>query len=166
MTNDPFDLERVRRRWALAASTSAKARAPAAAPTASPAATIPASPAAATPPTAAPPSASSLAASRPFSNVTPVAKGTPSHPSPAPFDPFDRARGDLLELRRALAADLGPEARTAVDPFLRRVEQAVTQIETAHAATPPADPKALRAELDDALFDLEDLLEAFTIVAK
>lgn len=65
------------------------------------------------------------------------APATPRLPSPpsvaptppvAPPDPFDRARADLAELRRCVAADLRHEAGT-LEPFLLRVERAVAQIE-------------------------------------
>lgn len=96
------------------------------------------------PATPNPPSTPTVAATRPV----------------APLDPFDRARADLAELRRCVAADLRHEAAT-LEPFLLRVERAVAQIEQTSD-----DPKALHAELEDALFDLEDLLEALTLVAK
>ncbi|HEU4412938.1 MAG TPA: hypothetical protein VFS43_47290 [Polyangiaceae bacterium] len=185
MANEPFDLERLRRRWALAASTPTTARAPA-----------PREPAA--PPEGGPLAARDVASPRRPAVPKPAPADARPRAAPAPLDPFDRARADLTELRAALATSLGPEARAAVEPFLRRVEQAVARFESAHlttaapAAAPaapspapsdpkgapasapaapkgapastPADPKALRAELDDALFDLEDLLEVFTIV--
>ncbi len=150
VANEPFDLERLRRRWALAASTATRARAPAVPEGASP-----------TKPGGAAPAAAHAV---PLAKGVPDAKGAPLR-SLTVFAPFERAHGDLAELRCALAAGLGREGCVAVEPFLNRVEQAVARIENAYVAAPPADPKALRVELESALFDLEDLLEALTVVA-
>ena len=61
-----------------------------------------------------------------------------------------------------------------VQPFLDRVRRALDALESATApstadASAPAssvDLSPLREELDDALFDLEDLLEVLTLVKR
>lgn len=93
---------------------------------------------------------------------------------PSPADPFVSARLDFAKLSSLVIADLGREIDT-VRPFLERVDRALTALESATApvsrdsdatASEPADLAPLRDELDDALFDLEDLLEVLTLVKR
>lgn len=82
--------------------------------------------------------------------------------TPAPLDPFVAARHDLARLRELLASQFAPHAATLA-PFTRRIEEAAALLEAATSGKSAGDPKALRAELQDALFDLEDLLEVFSL---
>jgi hypothetical protein len=177
VAGEPFDLETLRRRWAMAAS-SAKA----ASPTASRAAVVePLGP------------TSTIAANGPTEAASPLAdagswNAAVGTANVEPLGLFAQAHANLRELRRSVEASVGRDVST-IEPFLRRVEQAIAQIEGAASApssaaadAPPgaaagvlsgfgqgsaaAAPKALRAELEDALFDLEDLLEVFLIVSK
>lgn len=198
MAGEPFDLEALRRRWAMAASSAKAAR-----PTASRATFVePLEP------------TSTTAAKGPSEAAFPLAEAGGWNTAVGtanlePLDLFAQAHANLRELRRSVEASVGRDVST-IEPFLRRVEQAIAQIEGAAsdplAGAPPsaaagapsgaaagaspsaaadapsgaaagamsgfgqgstfAAPQALRAELEDALFDLEDLLEVFLIVSK
>lgn len=84
----------------------------------------------------------------------------------APLDPFAAARGDLARLRPLLAARFDRDMDSIL-PFLKRIDDAIAAMQDSissaadRAAAEPADE--LRAELDDALFDLEDLLEVLSM---
>lgn len=80
-----------------------------------------------------------------------------------PLDPFVAARHDLTRLRELVGAQFEPHIETLL-PFLRRIDDAIARIEkVASGSAPGEDSKALREELQDALFDLEDLLEVFSL---
>jgi hypothetical protein len=81
---------------------------------------------------------------------------------PAPLDPFVAARHDLTRLRELLASQFEEHSATLA-PFTRRIDEAISRLEQVTAARSQDDPAALRAELEDALFDLEDLLEVFSL---
>jgi hypothetical protein len=89
----------------------------------------------------------------------------------APLDPFVAARHELGRVRELVRSQVSREVET-VEQFLARVEAAIGALEAASSpaaegsAAPEAEDPALRAELDDALFDLEDILEVFTMVTR
>jgi hypothetical protein len=86
----------------------------------------------------------------------------------APLDPFVAARHELGRVRELVRSQVSREVET-VEQFLARVEAAIGALEAASspaAEGSAAEDPALRAELDDALFDLEDILEVFTMVTR
>ena len=82
-----------------------------------------------------------------------------------PLDPFVAARGDLARLRELLASDFSDHT-PALSPFLRRVDGAIAGLEAVASGQAEGDARALRAELHDALFDIEDLLEVFSMLPR
>jgi hypothetical protein len=82
---------------------------------------------------------------------------------PAPLDPFEAARVDLARLRQLIEVHTGARA-PALELFVKRVEAAIASIDSASRAGD--DPAEARLELDDALADLEDLLEVSTAMGR
>lgn len=88
-----------------------------------------------------------------------------------PLDPFVAAREDMARLRELLTSELSRERKT-LEPFLSRIERALTQMQAVvdptvqGDGTQAGDVDSLRPELDDALYDLEDLLEVLTMVPR
>jgi hypothetical protein len=90
-------------------------------------------------------------------------------PLEAPADPFAVAREELAAAWSQASSELSAHD-AALRPFFERVAAAIDALEAAHH--PPSsgegqgerpDLAPLREELDDALFDLEDMLEVFTM---
>ena len=109
--------------------------------------------------------------------VTPPAPAPPERLAevrPA-LDPFVAAESDIARLRGLIAAELADHAETLA-PFLGQLDRAVGRLRAATAAgpasvraeggEPPLDATEIREELDKALFDLEDLIEVFTMVRR
>lgn len=81
---------------------------------------------------------------------------------PPPLDPFAAARGDLTRVRELLASEFAEHLPTLA-PFVRRVDDALEALEALASGQGQGDARALRAELHDALYDVEDLLEVFSL---
>lgn len=80
-----------------------------------------------------------------------------------PLDPFLAARHDLERLRTLIHADFEPHFET-LSLFLQRIDDALEKVEkVASGLSPGEDSITLRRELHDALFRLEDLLEALSL---
>ena len=76
--------------------------------------------------------------------------------APPPPDPLALARSDLGHLETLVVSQFASQ-RPLIDPFVQQVRSHLDAIDEALAAGQPLAP--LRAELDRALADLEDMLE-------
>ena len=97
-----------------------------------------------------------------------IAAPEPIRSVKAPVDTFAVARTDLARLHE-LMGETVPEQMPTLVKFVERITRALEAVEKASksgdetAKVPDKELIAMYAELDDAIFDLEDLLEVFTM---